>query len=54
MNPGKINCNVTIEMIEDLKNAYGLDVEKHFEMVLRLEKIKLRKDKIKKIISNHG
>jgi len=48
----EMKMNVTREMIQDLNSAYGIDVESHLEKILRLEKLKDRKNKIEKIKEN--
>jgi len=47
----KLNVDVTIEHIQDLRSCYGMDydIEKHFEELLRKERIKERRRKIEKI-----
>jgi len=52
MNLRKLKMNVTREMVDDLKNMGGFDVdiEKVLEELLKREEIKLRNKKIQKII----
>jgi len=49
----KLNVKVTREHIEDLRVHCGMDydIEKHFEELLRKERVKERRRKIEKITS---